>query len=235
MTSIDSPHGHKETKMKCAKCGFETATNSDKSCPNCGASTTGVCAEGALRNIEIASPWWRWSARVFDLWLGYFMVTVLIFIVYVMCALFAPNLVTGDSERITSIIILLSIPLAMCLEGLEYWAFGGTFGKWVFSIRVLDSKGEKISAAEYWKRLVSVWVSGLGLGIPLVALITQLIQYRRLKKGKCASYDEKAGRTVLQYKQSFVKWVVFIVFALAAIAMYSLLTRLGEIDASPQP
>lgn len=197
--------------MKCAKCGFATE-DSAKFCPGCGAQMIGVANIGgaALEGVETASPGRRWSARLFDLWLGYVVVG------------FVQGCVAPSLEINAAVLLLLYIPLALCLEGLEYWAFGGTFGKWVFSVKVLDSAGGKLRSSEYWKRLLPVWVSGLGLGIPIVILVTEIWQYRRLKKGLAASYDEKAGYAVVQFKQGFVKGLVCILFILAMIALMQL-------------
>lgn len=171
--------------------------------------TTNVVSGGgaALDGVEIASPWRRWSARLFDNWLGGIAAVILVSV-----------LASGNLPNAAQSLIYL--PLALGVEALEYWAFGGTFGKWVFSVKVLDSKGEKIGGAEYGKRLLPIWVAGLGLGIPLAALITELWQYRRLQKGLAASYDERAGRIVVQYKQGFAKGLVCVLFLLVMLALF---------------
>ncbi|MEQ9379595.1 MAG: hypothetical protein RJP95_01940, partial [Pirellulales bacterium] len=42
----------------------------------------------------------------------------------------------------------------------------------------------------YLAREFKVWLAGLGLGIPFVAIFTQIAQYRRLSDDRPASYDE---------------------------------------------
>lgn len=197
--------------MKCSKCGFEIESDSAKFCPSCGVQMNSTINTGgiALEGVETASPWRRWSARLFDLWMGLFAGGFLLGVFGLSAAI--PNNVV--------LAFLVFTPFALCLEALEYWAFGGTFGKWVFSVKVLDSNGSKLGGAEYGKRLLPVWISGLGLGIPFVIMVMEIIQYNRLKKGKSASYDEKAGRAVVQYKQGFVKGLVCVLFILAWLAL----------------
>ena len=193
---------------KCSKCGFVAEFDSARFCPNCGAPMlVGLAENASLGGFEIATPGRRWFARLFDLWLG-------CFIAGLAKGIMAPEFVID-----ATIMQLLSVAFALCLEGLEYWVLGGTFGKWAFSIKVIDSQGAKIGSAEYGKRLLSVWCAGLGFGVPIAFLVTEVWQYRRLKKGFAASYDEKAGRMVAQYKQGFLKNLLCILFFLAGIAL----------------
>lgn len=121
--------------------------------------------------------------------------------------------------------------LAFGIEALEYCIFGGAFGKWCFSVKVLDSSGRKIGAAEYVRRLGMVFVAGVWCWLPPFCVIPQLIQRHRLKKGKATSYDEKAGWMVVQYKQGFVKGLVVVLFVLGLIGL-SLLGENGQEDSS---
>lgn len=195
--------------MKCSKCGFVSESDSIKFCPSCGNQILSGQEDNCPTStgMETASPGRRWSARLFDLWLGIFV-----------CGIVSGFLGLTIPDNVF-LQVLIYMPFALLLEALEYLCFGGTFGKWVFSVKVLDAHGVKVSSGEYGKRLLHVWLSGMGLGIPLVMLIAGIIQYNRLKKGKAASYDEKAGRIVVQYKQGFVKWLVCLLFLLAILAL----------------
>jgi uncharacterized RDD family membrane protein YckC len=111
---------------------------------------------------------------------------------------------------------------ALCLEALEYRVFGGTFGKWCFAVKVLDAKGAKLGAGEYAHRLLRVYATGLWFGLPFVMLVPQIIQWSRVRKGKAASYDEKAGRIVVQCKQGFVRGLVVVLFVLIFFGLMAL-------------
>lgn len=134
--------------MKCSKCGF-TTEYSVRFCPGCGAEITTVVNAGAttvLDGVETASPWRRWSARIFDIWLGVVVVGFVLGILQLSSLLPNNAILQG----------IVFVPFALCFEALQYWAFGGTFVKWVFSVKVLDSTGVKISGEEYAKRLFPV-------------------------------------------------------------------------------
>lgn len=196
--------------MKCEKCGFTTEDDSVKFCPACRVPLSDANPGEAIlpEGMTIATPGRRWSARIFDLWLAYLLFGFVQGLVF-------PNLAIPPVLD-----ILVSIPLALCLEALQYALFGGTFGKWSFAVKVLDAKGAKIGAAEYARRLPGIWAAGLAFGIPVVCLIPQIVQRSRLQKGKPASYDEKSGRIVVQYKQGFFQGLVCILFVLVLVALY---------------
>ena len=53
----------------------------------------------------------------------------------------------------------------------------------------MDKNGNKIGAVQGMQRDISVYLRGLGLGIPLVSFITLWVAYSNLKKTGSASWD----------------------------------------------
>lgn len=71
-------------------------------------------------------------------------------------------------------------------------AFGATFGKWAFGVRVLDSDGNRLPYGKAFSRAFGVLMYGLGFGIPLVNLIACLYSYHNLKVTGTTLWDENA-------------------------------------------
>ncbi len=206
--------------LKCAKCGstVEARRGEKKFCQRCGGAMF-LALNGKLKDlkgVETASPHRRFSARLFDLLLGTQIAVLLLGLT------FSDN--TGMFNLVDGVLMqtFLYLPFALGIEALEYWAFGGTFGKWVFSVKVLDRRGESLGVSEYAHRLLPVYAVGNGLGVPVVLQIANIIQYGRVKKGLAASYDEKKGYMVVQYKQGIFKAfvAVLLVVALSAFQVF---------------
>jgi uncharacterized RDD family membrane protein YckC len=78
--------------------------------------------------------------------------------------------------------------------------FGATPTKWLFGIRVVHSSGQFLSYSQALKRSFLVWIQGMGLGIPFVALFTQLFAYRRLTTTGMTLWDTSTS-AVVTHKQ----------------------------------
>jgi hypothetical protein len=72
-------------------------------------------------------------------------------------------------------------------------AWGSTPGKALLRVRLRNSDGTKLSYAKALGRTARVWVKGVGLGIPFIALFTQIYAYNRLKKEGMTSWDEEGN------------------------------------------
>lgn len=62
--------------------------------------------------------------------------------------------------------LVLMIPASALLIGLT----GSSPGKWIFGVRVTDASGRPIGLGRAIVREATVWLRGLGAGIPIVAL-----------------------------------------------------------------
>lgn len=72
---------------------------------------------------------------------------------------------------------------------------GFTLGKWVFGVRVTRN-GERLSLGDALRREADVFVRGVGLGIPLIAIVTAIYAYNRLTSRGMTSWDRDQGLTI---------------------------------------
>ena len=121
---------------------------------------------------------------------------------------------------------VIAIPLSLLLEAVVFELFGTTFGKWAFSIRVRDSIGHPASSWIYFKRLVRLWASGLGLGLPIVSLIPPLVQYRKVHSGSSTTYDESLGLRVDKERFHLLRWIVVLPVLIVVVGLAILAVRL---------
>ncbi|MBB6248941.1 RDD family protein [Rhodanobacter sp. A1T4] len=80
---------------------------------------------------------------------------------------------------------VIVIPVQALLLGLT----GTTAGKWLFGVRITRHDGKPIGVMHALTRELEVFLKGVGLGIPIVALITQIVGYRTLVNERQASWD----------------------------------------------
>ena len=104
--------------------------------------------------------------------------------------------------------------------------FGTTPAKWLFGIRVAQPSGNLLSFPDALNRSFLVFVQGVGLGIPLVALFTQLFAYRRLTTTGTTLWDTSANAVVLHKK-----WGVFRAL-LCTAAVFIVLVLMSALNAA---
>jgi hypothetical protein len=111
------------------------------------------------------------------------------------------------------------------LEVLFLVTLGTTPGKWIFGIHLRDEYGKKLKPKMAVNRTFSVYVQGLGAGLPIVSFLTLILSYRRLKLESITPWDERLGTDVIHSEWGPVRWVVVMVavILLAALPIYNLL------------
>jgi uncharacterized RDD family membrane protein YckC len=130
---------------------------------------------------EAVSPWRRWFARIAD-----------IAIFGTLLGLALPKEVWSDNELANGWIITLGL---FPVEAVLIAARGTTPGKALMNLRVTHFDGKsRLTIGQSATRAWGALVSGQGLGIPIVTLFTQIIQYRRISNGRPVSYDENHSR-----------------------------------------
>jgi uncharacterized RDD family membrane protein YckC len=106
------------------------------------------------------------------------------------------------------------VPLLAVLLGLS----GTTLGKWIFGVRVTRTDGRPIGIAKALERELTVFLKGVGLGIPLVALITHIVGYKTLTREGQASWDAGAGWVVTHRPAGNVRTTLFVIGVVAWVA-----------------
>lgn len=141
------------------------------------------------RDPTLAGPWPRLWARMFD-------VGILALVLGPAGDYFLRNYFPSALPTIAAVSRVLPgvlmFPAAAVILALVMTIFGTTPGKAIAGIKV-----ERLSKDRplrfYLSREFGQWIFGAGLGIPLVSLITHILQFRRVRAGRPAFYDEDEG------------------------------------------
>jgi len=159
-------------------------------------------------------PWRRYWARLFDIT---FIMPIYIFII----SLFSPGL-NYTIIRTESFIggALLLLFYLIFFEPMMLSSFGTTPGKVFLGIEIRALSGKKISYATGMKRGFLIWIYGMGIGIPLIALFTMTFAYNKLKRNGITSWDEKCGINVIHDQLSIFKVILFIIIFIFSLFIW---------------
>jgi hypothetical protein len=156
------------------------------------------------RNGEV-HPWHRFLARNLDyVFLALILGTVM--------ELLNPGWYnTQESDVVLGMGIMV---LWMPVEIFSLALFGRTPGKWLLNIKVLSVNGGKMTPGEAINRSVGVWVVGLGIGFPIISLITVIASYNKLTREKTTAWDK--DRFVIEHNSpgGFLRTMIWILAAL---------------------
>lgn len=122
-------------------------------------------------------PWRRYFARTLDLEL--YSTAWMLFCTLVLRL----NMSQVSAWRNISI-IAASLLLTFSVEPLMLHRFGTTPGKWLLGLKVTRSDGSFFSVKEARERTGGVLLKGVGLEIPLVSLVTNVLSYLRCCRGE---------------------------------------------------
>lgn len=158
----------------------------------------------------LAGPWPRYWARMLDLLVG---TAILAFV----AGLLWPALFAGENTNF-SLIALALIPVSLFLEAGVLALVGTTPGKAIAGIRVQTFDLERPSFQTLIARNMRIWLFGLALGIPLIALATLSHNHRKVANGDSTSWDEEAGTRVFATRSSLVRTSIVAVLYIAGLA-----------------
>lgn len=170
-------------------------------------------------------PWRRLFARTVDICTAGFVLFMLLIFAF---SATMPEQAEGFAKAIENPIIASMVLYLIWLpaEALLLSLFGTTPAKWLFGIRVAHPGGDLLTFSEALNRSFLVFVQGVGLGIPFVALFTQLFAYRRLTKTGTTLWDTSTTAVVLHKK-----WGVFRALACTA-AVFAVLILMSALNAA---
>ncbi|MCZ4279875.1 RDD family protein [Kiloniella laminariae] len=138
-------------------------------------------------------PWRRYFARMLDILInGYIGFTLFGTVFFWVNAPAATSFFSFLSLHKGGFLIdgFLTVFFSLFLSALMIGVTGGTIGKWIFGIRVLDRNYKTIGIITAFRRELFLWLNGLALGIPLVMFITQATSYFTLQSAKRTSWDQ---------------------------------------------
>ena len=153
-------------------------------------------------------PWPRYFARMIDVLL-FGMVGMLVLGIVLALAtdmseasMLAATAGLGGMLLSNVLMFLLALLPIACLI-----AFAQTPGKWLFGIRVRNADGSRMRLWTSLKREAWVVVRGIGLGLPLVTLFTQISSFTDLKEEGITAWDRKLGCQVQHAPATWFWWV----------------------------
>jgi uncharacterized RDD family membrane protein YckC len=168
-----------------------------------------------------AGPWRRFFARAFDLqWESFIVAALTVWLVPVKI---------WTSPYATLALIFTTLPLALVLDALVSAVFGATPGKALLGLKVVDLHAEPLKASGYLARNAALWVEGLGLGVPVLTLITLFVALRKVRHKQSAAWDRAKGSRVLHQPKPAISALIFLISWIALSSGGSLaLARLLE-------
>ncbi|HEY4199931.1 MAG TPA: DUF4339 domain-containing protein [Devosiaceae bacterium] len=187
----------------------------------------------AYETLELARPWDRYFARMFDILvlgslLGGGLLAALIFL--------NPSGLVALANTNDTAATVATLPVILIVNAMVAAVFGNTMGRALFGIRVYLLKG--VGQPTFWQHLgreMQVWIRGLGLGIPIITIVTMIVGYRKVASGRPAGYDlgyntvrQKpigAGRRALGIVATLALIVGFLALAIAGVLETQALER----------
>jgi len=179
---------------------FSAALNTNTSAP-IDVGYIASTADTYISSGPQVRPWVRFFARWSDLMLFSMLAGVFFSMLY------APLL---DMPDMLFGIIALFLYVFVEPVMLEKW--GATPFKALLNVRVRKMDGRRLSYPETLRRMLKIWVIGLGLGLPLISLITNAMCYDRLKKKSITSWDEDDNLAVSHQTINFWRYAGIVVF-----------------------
>jgi hypothetical protein len=167
----------------------------------------------------LAGAWRRFFARTLDL---YVWLIVVGFAVGILNARFGWSLLEfGGMPRSSqnTLNAILITPFALICDVLVYAAFGNSIGKGLLGVKVQTLNGAALPAQTYAMRTVDVWIRGLGLGIPIVALFTEIAAYRAVAGGGRTSWDIRYGCRVSRTPRKIGHYLVAVALFLGFVVV----------------
>jgi hypothetical protein len=187
-----------------------------------GLSGPGTTAEGATEApwpSAVTHPWRRYFARILDT--TCFVVVFFLFIGILFPSLFAPP--AKGTERLMDLFFQVIGFIAYApFEAFCMHIFGNTMGKALYGIRVTTRTDDDMSLPAALNRSFRVLVQGIGLGIPIISLVTLLTSYNTLRQEGVTSWDRRLDCIITHRPFSYLRivmltvtWIVLILIVVA--------------------
>ncbi len=161
-------------------------------------------------------PWIRYWARTFDILSFAFLLGIVL--------AFALPAALEINDTLFGIMLLVAMTFveAACLA-----LFATTPGKALLRIRVCNHDGSRLSYAGALGRSLRVLVRGLGLGIPIVALVTHIVGYTTLTRDGTTSWDRAGNHLVAHREIPVWRGILAVLVFFGAASFFGYLATLG--------
>lgn len=172
---------------------------------------------------RLAGAWQRFLARMIDVIIFTFTIS---FITAYSLQKISPRLASDFVNLNPFILNWICLFLSVFLIALIMWAFGNTPGKALLRIKVVPAVNDW-KYTSHFAREFKVWAQGLGLGLPIVFLITLIVQYRRVSSGKPTLYDEGVAH-VEGLRPGIIRYIIAIIFVLLSYTGITIMNTAAE-------
>jgi hypothetical protein len=159
--------------------------------------------------LSHVNPWIRCIARFFDYSLFFLLLLS-------SRKFFQGHLPFGNYEHLVPFEFFLWIPI----ETLLLATLGTTPGKFFLKTTLRQGRKNKLSFGSAIKRSFSVWIRGLGLGIPFLNFMCLLMAYNKLKVFKITSWDREDHIVVTHHPIKRWRLYVAVFVAVSGILYY---------------
>ncbi len=185
---------------------------------------------GAVHSLEAAynvsadlptvRPWVRYFARLFDFYVStifFFFICVTSFESYDTRLSYAVTNFIDNTPQLLSGMVLIAGWLF--LEAGFLKTLATTPGKWLLGIKLQRLDGSNLPYSIGLARGFRVFVQGIGLGIPIIGLITLILSYNKLSKTGSTSWDNRYHVLVTHDKLHPLKVSLFIGLFILSVFM----------------
>ncbi len=177
--------------------------------------------DGKLRSASSFFPWRRYFARGLDL-----LIYDYLFKCFSMVVLGYDSF-SGEDE--VFYIIMLYVVMVL-IEPLLLAKFGTTFGKFIFGIYIRDLDEKLMTYSSAFKRTYTLIVMGLGLGIPVISLMTLIKSYSKYRKNEYLAWEDNSNIYLKDTK--VLRIFAFLVVVCLMIFMIAFTTGVFEMPVS---
>lgn len=165
-------------------------------------SPAGIDWSGYSPSGPQVRPWIRYWARTADFLLFCLVLGLILGIV-------APEWLESTNDTVFGLVLLLVYNF---VEPLFLSICGATPFKALFLVRVRNNDGSKPGYVKALVRTLTVWLRGVGLGIPVLTLVTHLVCYSRLTQNGITSWDADGHFTVSHREVAWWRWLILLGF-----------------------
>jgi hypothetical protein len=153
-------------------------------------------------------PWVRYWARTSDSLL--FCLIVGLIVPFVYPSFFELN------DTLVGIVLLVFYNF---VEPILLSTIGTTPFKALMGVRVRNGDGSKLSYPQALTRILTIWIRGQGLGIPIITLITHITSYSHLSNEGITPWDRQGNFIVSHQSVIWWRWLVLALFFVGFVGL----------------
>jgi uncharacterized RDD family membrane protein YckC len=168
-------------------------------------------------------PWRRYFARFFD-------ISIFSMSFFIVLGVVFPEWFVNTQNQSSNNYLYTFVTFAayVVFEAIFLNTFGTTLGKLLYGIKLKVNGERQVQFSTALKRSMAVWIRGLGVGIPIITLITLIVAYQTLMKDGEASWDRDFNCQIIHRDYSALRVIVIIISWVLLFSVYSGLIMLGS-------